>query len=204
MIRNPHARRLKVLLIAPYFDRNLPGESWSTYRWVRGICERCETTVLTTHRKGWKAEDSPIAPVELVNWTHTVLKGAFSRFERELMPNYILFYLRARRWIRRRLEAGERFDVVHQINPLALRYPSPAAGQGLKYVLGPHAGSLETPPGFRNACRDKQWYRKLRGIDGWRMRNDPLLRRSISGAALVLGVAPYVGDFLSPAQTREI
>ena len=66
-------QRLKVLLIAPYYDKNTPGESWCTYKWVEQISERCDVTVLTSHRAGWDAGRSPIKAVEVVNWTHPVL-----------------------------------------------------------------------------------------------------------------------------------
>jgi glycosyltransferase involved in cell wall biosynthesis len=189
---------MRVLVLAPYFDRDTPGESWSTYKWVEGISARCEATVLTSHGPGWQAGRSPLADPELVNWTHPTLTGRFARIDWELKPHYALFYWRARRWIRQALRAGVRFDVIHQVNPLSLRYPSPAAGLGVKYVLGPHAGSLPTPKGFERECGEKLWYRRLRRLDAWRIQHDPLLRKSFAGASAVLGVAPYVEEFLRP------
>ncbi len=188
----------KVLVIAPYFDKNVAGESWCTYKWVEGICKRCDATVLTTHTPNWDPAASPIQAAELVNWTHTKLKGKLARLDNELKPHYLKFYRLARRWIKERLAQGESFDLVHQVNPVALRYPSPAAGLGLPYILGPHAGSLPTPIGFRTEYSDKQWFRKIRSLDALRIRFDPWLRRSFSQASLVLGVAPYVEEFLSP------
>jgi len=200
----PHINpRMRVLLIAPNFDRTVAGESWCTYKWVEGISERCDTTVLTTHPKHWDASRSPTAARAVVNWSYTPFKGQFARLQHELKPQYFTFYLRARRWIKSRIKEGFRFDLVHQINPVAIRYPSPAAGLGLKYILGPHAGSLITPRGFQEECKDRQWYRKLRYLDQWRVGHDPILRRSFSEAALVLGVAPYMRDLLAPASIRR-
>lgn len=194
---------MRVLIIAPYFDKNVPGESWCTYKWVEGMCERCEATVLTTHSAGWDASASPIRAKTLVNWTHPTLKGKLARIDYELKPHYLLFYWRARRWIKKALRQGQKFDLVHQVNPVAVRYPSPVAGLGLPYVTGPHAGSLATPAGFLEECRETHWFRKLRSLDQWRIRHDPWLRRSFGGASVVVGVAPYLGEFLAPVGLRK-
>ncbi len=194
---------MRVLLIAPDFDRAVPGESWSTFKWVQGISDRCQATILTTHVRGWSASSSGVGASEIVNWEREPLRGKLARFGYELKPYYLRFYWQARRWIRRELRSGRSFDLIHQVSPLALRYPSPAAGLGLTYLTGPHAGSLPTPEGFQSEYSDGQWYRKLRGVDRWRIRNDPWLRASFSGAACVIGVAPYVGEVLRPAALRR-
>jgi len=196
-------KRLKVLVIAPYFDKTAPGESWCTYMWVKGLSERCDVTVLTSHRAGWDASRSPTEAKEVVNWTHFALKGRWARIDYELKPHYLLFYFRARRWLKMKIREGFDFDIVHQLNPVSIRYPSPARGLGLKYVIGPHAGSLSTPPGFEKETPEKQWFRKLRGLDLWRVRHDPFLRKSFGDAAVVLGVAPYVAEFLAPANIKR-
>ncbi len=187
---------MNVLLIAPDFDQTIVGESWCTYKWVQGISERCEATVLTTHGRGWSRGESPVRAREVVNWEHRKLRGRMARFGYELKPHYIQFYGRARGWMKDQLRRGWTFDLVHQINPVALRYPSPAARLGVRYITGPHAGSLPTPPGFQAESSDRQWYRKLRALDRWRLDHDPWLRTSFAGAACVIGVAPYVGELL--------
>lgn len=190
--------RLKILLIAPYFDSVVPGESWSTYKWVEGISEICETTVLTCHRRNWDSSKSPIRSAKVINWHEPHLPYLQGRMAWELKPGYILFYCKARRWIREALRNGESFDLAHQINPLALRYPSPLRGFQLPYIIGPLAGSLETPQGFSEAAREKLWFRKLRGLDRLRIAHDPWLKKTYSGAALIIGVAPYVRELLEP------
>ena len=189
--------KIKLLLIAPYFDANVPGESWSTYKWVEGLSLWCDVTVLTTHSRGWDKSSSPTNAVEVVDWQDVSLPARFARINHEMAPGYIIFYHRARKWIKRRIRLGWDFDLVHQINPLALRYPSPAAALGIRYVIGPLAGSLSTPSGFAAEGTDKQWFRKLRQLDKLRLRIDPYLRRTYADAALVLGVAPYVEDLLA-------
>lgn len=194
---------MRVLLIAPYFDKGTPGESWSTFKWVEGICERFETTVLTTHKKDWVAANSPVRAQEIVNWPDYKLPKPLRRVEFELKPGYLLFYFRVRRWLREQRRLGHTFDLIHQINPLALRYPCPAHDFGVPYIMGPLAGSLPTPPGFREECKDRQWYRKLRQWDRYRLSLDPWMRRTYEGAAVVIGVAPYVREILGNLKIRR-
>jgi glycosyltransferase involved in cell wall biosynthesis len=120
-----------------------------------------------------------------------------------LKPGYLPFYVRARRWIRQALVRGERFDLAHQPVPVAMRYPSPAAGLGIPLVMGPVGGSLESPPGFDAGEDTAAWYVGLRRLDGLRIRHDPLLRRTYEQASCVLGIAPYVKDFLSTVAVRR-
>lgn len=194
---------LRILLIAPHFDKNVPGESWSTFKWVEGISKLCAVTVLTTHSNGWSRINSPTESLEVIDWRDITLPNRFARINHEMNPGYLVFYLRARRWIKQRIRKGWDFDLVHQINPLALRYPSPAAGLEIPYVIGPLAGSLVTPSGFATEGADRQWFRKLRHLDKFRLRFDPYLNRTYADAELVMGVAPYVKDLLQPCRIKQ-
>ena len=91
--------------------------------------------------------------------------------------------------------------MAHQLLPVAMRYPCPAAGLGIPYVIGPVGGSLENPPGF--ADETSAWYVRLRALDRLRLRRDPLLRRTYSGADCVLGIAPYVREMLAGLDIRR-
>jgi hypothetical protein len=120
-----------------------------------------------------------------------------------LKPGYVLFYLNARRWISAALTRGERFDLAYQPVPVAMRYPSPVAGLGIRYVMGPVGGSLETPPGFNKETDTAPWYVGLRRLDRLRMRWDPLLCKTYDEASCVIGIAPYVGEFLKDRSIRR-
>jgi glycosyltransferase involved in cell wall biosynthesis len=190
-------RQLRVLLIAPYYDQTRPSESWSTYKWVSGVCARYETTVLTSHWREWQASASPVDAKEIVNWVDPKLPHALRRVDYMLRPQYPLFVARVRRWFSHRQRAGDEFDLIHQVSPTALRYPYPLLGCPVPYILGPLCGSLETPAGFRAESPDQHWYMRLRGLDQLRIHRDPWLRGSYQGASAVLGAAPYVEDLLS-------
>lgn len=194
---------MRLLLIAPQYNANMPGESWSTYKWVQGISARCETTILTQHKRGWAMDRSPTNAKLIVNWEDPKLPGLRGRMMWEMKPGYIFYYWRARKWIKTALRNGQSFDLVHQINPLALRYPSPARGLGIPYIIGPLAGSLSTPEALRATTPEGQWYRKLRSLDSFRLRHDPWLRDTYSGAVAVIGVAPYVRDLLAPCNPQR-
>ena len=98
--------KLKVLCIAPYYDRNVPGESWSTYKWIEGLSKFCTVTVLTTHPEGWQQADSPTEAVDVVDWPDFKLPNRFARINHEMAPGYFVFYHRARKWIKQRLRDG--------------------------------------------------------------------------------------------------
>lgn len=120
-----------------------------------------------------------------------------------LKPAYVVFYARARRWIRAALARGEHFDLAHQPVPVAVRYPSPVAGLGIPFVFGPVGGSLSSPPAFIAEEGTNPWYVRLRGLDGPRLRHDPLLRRTYQQAGCVLGIAPYMRDRLEGVGVRR-
>ena len=93
--------------------------------------------------------------------------------------------------------------MAHQVTPVALRYPSPAAGLGVPLVIGPVGGSLDSPAAFRSEEGAAPWYQKLRRLDGPRLRHDPLLRGTFESAACVIGIAPYVADLLHDVDVRR-
>lgn len=84
-----------------------------------------------------------------------------------------------------------------------MRYPSPLVGLGLTYLFGPVSGSLDTPKGFLGEIGTAPFYTKLRGLDNFRFRFDPFLRRTYSGAATVIVSAPYVRDRLAAIPIRR-
>ena len=195
--------RAKVLMIAPGCDGNDVGESWSCYQWVKGVSQYADVTLLTMARAGKERAAAELKGVNVVSWPELQCFGRFERFSSIAKPSYVKFYYEARRWIKGELARGRSWDIVHQVGPIALRYPCPAAGLGLKLVLGPMAGSLETPADFRGECKAMPWYVKLRVLDRLRLKFDPLLRKTFSDASLVLGVAPYVKDLVSGIGIRR-
>lgn len=195
----------KVMLLAYACDRDDVSETWCSYQWTSRLVRQHEATVLVCNRRsrlGAAREQLPGARV--FEWAEPALLERFGTFSSMVKPAYLSYYWRARRLLRRLLRQ-ESFDLIHQYEPFAPRYPSPAVGLGVPFILGPVGGAVDTPPGFAAETeRHMAWYTQLRAVDRWRFRYDPWLRRTYAGADLVLGIAPYVAELLAPVPVRRI
>jgi glycosyltransferase involved in cell wall biosynthesis len=194
---------VKLLLIAPTCDGEDVGEAWVAYQWARHLAERYDVTLLTYHKRGRRPAAEQLSGLRVVEWAEPAGLGRAERLNSMLKPGYLPFYLRARRWIRQALAQGERFDVAHQPVPVAMRFPSPVAGLGIPYLVGPIGGSLESPPGFTAEEGSAPWYVGLRALDQTLLRANPWLRGTYEHAACVLGIAPYVEDHLRTLRIRR-
>jgi len=192
----------RVLLITSACDREDVGEAWVGYQWVSRLAARHDVTLLTMRQRDKPHPAEQIPDARVVEWTDAKVFARNARLNSLLKPGYGPFYRGARRWIRAAQARGERFDVIHQLLPVAMRYPSPATGLGIPYLIGPVGGSLENPPGFEDDTAP--WFMGLRGLDRLRMQRDPLLRRSYERADCVLGIAPYVEEYLEGLDLRRL
>lgn len=195
--------RIRVLAVAPYCDGQDVGEAWCAFQWVKNLAKEADVTLLTFRRAGRVPVSRQLPGIEVVEWDEPAPLVGLERFNSMLKPGYFAFYRRARSWIAGALSAGRTFDVGHQFTPIALRYPSPLARFSIPYVIGPLAGSLDTPPGFLAECASAAWYTRLRALDRWRLRHDHLLKHTFRNASAVIGVAPYVGELLAPSQPQR-
>ena len=196
----------KLLMIAPACDGEDVGESWLAFQWANLLSTHYDLTLLTTYKQGHTPPSEQLQGVRVLEWSEPPMVGRLERLNSLLQPAYLPFYVRARSWIRKRMTEGERFDVAHQVVPVAMRYPSPAAGLGIPMIIGPVGGSLESPPAFVADEGATPWYQRLRRLDAWRMRHDRLLRSTYESAECVIGIAPYVQEFLAelPLQRFEV
>ena len=186
----------ELLLIAPNCDGNDVGESWVAFQWSKRLAERHDVTLLTCYRAGRQRPSEQLPGARVIEWPERPsLRGRAERLNSMLKPGYPSFYRHCRRWVREALSRGERFDVAHQVVPVAMRYPTPIRGFGIPYVIGPVGGSLLSPPGFEGEDT-APWYVSLRGLDRWRLKHDWLLRRTYEDATTVLGIAQYVRETL--------
>lgn len=194
---------MKVVLLSYGFDGTDVGEALVAYRWAKALAPDVKLTLLAFQRAGRPPLKEQMPQAEVVTWGEPAFLTRAERLNAALKPAYPLLYHHVRRWLRDRQKAGCHFDLAHQIMPQAARYPCPFHGLGIPYVIGPLGGSLKTPPGFRAEVSSAHWYTRLRGLDDWRFRHDPWLRRSYVGADLVLGVAPYVKTRLAPIALKR-
>lgn len=198
-----HKNPVRLLVIAPACDGTDVGEAWCAYQWVVGLAKQCELTLLTMKRRGRSWPSTQLPGVEVIEWPDLPVPHRLERFNSMLKPGYPRFYFQSRKWIKAALGRGRHFDVIHQLTPIALRYPSPGAGLGIPLILGPFAGSLDTPEEFLSECKTAPWYTKLRRLDELRLRHDPFLRKSFKSASVVIGVAPYVETMLQHIPIRQ-
>ena len=193
----------KLLLVAPTCDGEDVGEAWVAHQWARLLAARHDVTLLTYHKRGARPASEQLEGLRITEWTEPPLLGRAERLNSMLKPGYVPFYLHARNWIRKAIAAGERFDIAHQPAPVALRYPSPLAGTGIPFVIGPVGGGLDSPASFAADEGATPWYMRLREIDGFRRRHDPFLRRTYGIADCVLGIADYVREQLADIPLRR-
>lgn len=193
----------RLLLLAPDCDGADVGEAWVTMQWVKRIAERHDVTVLVQRKRDRPSVRSQLPGVRVVEWVQPPVVGRFERLNSLLKPGYAWYYARVRRWLREARRRGEVFDLAHQLSPVAMRYPSPLAGTGTPYLLGPTGGSLETPPAFREEEGGTPWFVGLRSLDRLRLRRDPWLRRGYAEAACVIGIADYVAELLADVPVRR-
>jgi glycosyltransferase involved in cell wall biosynthesis len=200
----PGSERLKLLVIAPGCDSTAVGEGGSTFQWVSRLGQHHELTLLTLRNRSRGPIAWQLEGIRVIEWPEWGVFEDWPRFNSMVKPSYLGFYVQARRWLKKQLRAGETFDLIHQISPLALRYPSPGVGLGIPFVIGPLGGSLENPQGFTADFGKVPWYTQLRNLDEWRLRYDPLLRRTYGRADKILAVAPYVKDLLGDLPCGEV
>ena len=112
--------------------------------------------------------------------------GRYPRFNSAVKPWYPVFYSRARKWIKDAVSRGEHFDLLHHLTPMAMRYPSPCAGLGLPYVIGPVGRQRGDTARVAPELGTEPSFMKLRDIDGLRCAIDPLLRRTYESCRVVI------------------
>ncbi|MCY2954899.1 MAG: glycosyltransferase family 4 protein [Planctomycetota bacterium] len=196
-------RRLRILVLTVTCDGTDVGEAWSSYQWVSRLAKHHDLTVLTCRTRERPSAKTQLEGIRVIEWPDIAMPRWLDQLNRMLKPGYIRFYINATRWIRNAVLAGERFDLIHQISPLAIRFPSPAIGFNVPLVLGPLAGSLEMPKGFNHEFGYEPWYTRLRVLDRFRLKYDPMLRRTLQQAQVVLGAAPYVRELLDGIPLRR-
>lgn len=194
---------MRILLIAPNIDGTDVGEAYVAFKWAEALAELVDLTVLSFERPGRKALAEQLPSARVVTWAEPAWARKHERLNAMLKPAWPVFSRHVKRWIRAERAAGKSFDLAHQLMPQAARYASPLAGSGIPYVIGPLGGALDTPKGFEHEMGASPWFTRLRKLDAFRFRFDPWLRRSYSGAEVILGVAPYMRDVLGAVKLKR-
>lgn len=187
---------MKVLLIAPNIDATDVGEAFVAFKWAQALSSRTDLTVLAFQRPGRQSLAAQLPGARVVTWPEPSWALKHERLNAMLKPAWPVFARKVRNWIASACDAGERFDIAHQLMPQAARYASPLRHFAIPYIIGPLGGALDTPAAFQAEAASAPLFTRLRKLDAFRFRNDPWLRASYARAACVLGVAPYVQNVL--------
>ena len=195
--------RGRILLVCAQCDGGDVGESWCGYKWASELSKSYDVTMLTNLFPGDRPPSQQVPLAKVVEWKAFPFVSALPRLNRAIKPWYINFYTSARSWMKQNASPAN-FDIAHHITPMAMRYPSPCAGLDLPYIMGPVAGTLNTPTGFKDELDTQPAFMKLRGVDSFRLRYDPLLRATFEKAAAVICTAPYAAERLSAFKLNRV
>lgn len=194
---------MNILLIAPNIDGTDVGEAYVAFKWAEALATRVNLTVLSFERPGRVALAAQLPLAKVFTWPEPAWARRNERLNAMLKPAWPVFAGHVRNWMKQANQRGESFDIAHQLMPQAARYASPLRHFDIPYIIGPLGGALDTPAAFRAEAGSAPMFTRLRALDAYRFRHDPWLRGSYSGAACVLGVAPYVADLLADVPLRR-
>jgi len=195
--------RLRVLIVCAQCDGEDLGESWCGFQLVSRIAKVCDVTVLTQVFSDHTPPSKQLRHAGVIEWKAFPWMPSYPRINGTLKPWYFLFYQRARKWLKQELSRDHQYDLVHHLTPMAMRFPSPCAGLNIPFIIGPIAGSLPTPDGFRNELGTEPGYTRLRSLDNFRFHHDPWLKRTFESANLVIYSSPYAAKRLEHLAIRN-
>ena len=189
-------KTVRYILAAPNIDGTDVGEAFVAFKWAEALSSLVDLTVLSFERSERKPLQDQLPDARVVSWREPEWLRRHERFNAMAKPGYPIWSFRVRNWLRTALANGEKFDLVHQIMPQAMRYASPFRHFDIPYIIGPLGGALSTPEKFQSEVGTAPFFTQFRRLDRFRLHHDPWLRASYGKAAAVLGVAPYVRDML--------
>lgn len=195
---------MDVLLITWACDLDDVSEPSVSASWVKEISRDHNVTIFAVSRPDrFGCVRSQFPNLEVIEWSDIRVPKSLERFRAILKPGYLSYYIRARLFLKALIKERH-FDVIHHLSPFAFRYPSPAYGLGVPLIRGPVAGGVRTPVGLKNSQPAKLHpFMFLRNTDAFRLRYDPILRRSYQSCDHVLFAAPYVRELMAEIPLQD-
>ncbi len=195
------SRRLKLLVSAFCCDAYDVSEDLDGFNWVRHLAPHCDITLFTLARPGRKCGTEEMPGVRTFGYPQTWLGERYPSLEKTILPSYFPFSAYAFGHAVAAMRK-ERFDLVHQITPAALRFPSSMALLNIPFVLGPAGGGVEIPESFRGDVPEPAHFR-LRQLDRIRLRLDPSLIVTLARASRILVQGEYALEMLPEWARRK-
>ena len=158
-------------------DPDEASEILAAWRIIEGVSAHCEVTVVTPQR--WSRKYSERLPsVQVLPVDYDKQKYPLNALE----YTYPIFANRVAAAVR---ESAAQADLVHRLNPFAVRHAEPIAWSGRPFVIGPLGGST-LPPDFPRTVQDRardllKWTDRTRMRLGWTR-----LSRTYESAAAIL------------------
>jgi len=192
--------RPKIVVLAPAITKHDVGEAYLGHRLLENLSDHFSITLVTYRLRKREEATLDLDCDEIVSWDEMPFFHRFERINSMLKPWFLDYYVKARRWLKKRISEDLSICLIYQMTPMSVRYPSPAVGLGIPFVIGPVGGSVPDLPAFRAEVMSTQgqWYMRLRDLDGWRLRNDPLLTQTFREAAKILVTSPHLYGMLGP------
>jgi glycosyltransferase involved in cell wall biosynthesis len=190
---------LKILVTAYAFEPNKGSEPGAGWNIVRQIATRHQVWVVTRANNaaviGRELERNPIAGLEVAYHDLPVLRR-MKRMPGGVWWYHYLWHMSLRQQVRKLHDRIE-FDLAHQLTFGSFRFPGMLHSLGIPTIIGPVGGSEEPPPVFWPGLGPEGFATELLRFASNRVALlDPLLRRSLRSASLVLAVSPETANTL--------
>lgn len=164
---------MRILIVSYGYSCNDVSESLTAYKISKELEKHCEIKILTK-------DQSDLSNVKTIKTTQFFKNSSYYR---SLKPDYPEFIFKAYRFAKLH---QEEFDIIHHISPISLRYPNPLCNLNRPFIWGPVGGSIPYPDGFKKIqCRETP-IEKLRNIDSFRLRYDPLLINTMKNSNKII------------------
>jgi len=149
------------------------------WEWYSRLSEACQVTLLTHIRnqlaltdKGAPLNGSEIIYIDTEWFAGPLYRFAAWCFPRSEHPKFLIASLDffvydwiAVRQMRKRIKAGEQFDIVHAVTPVSPLAATRLYKLGLPLVLGPWNGGLSSPTTFPEIMKaESKWLYPIRNI----------------------------------------
>lgn len=205
--------RYRILLSAYQCGPGMGSVSQIGWEWYSRLATRAEVTLIThvRNRAALERAGAPLAGSEVIYIDTEWFAGPLYRlagfiFRRSESPvflvsslDYFVYDHAALGILKRRLAAGERWDLVHQVTPVSPLASTRLFKLGMPLVLGPWNGGLRSPDKFPEIMRaESGWLYPIRRL----ARTVDILLGATRNARLILTATRATVEAL-PAGCRD-
>ena len=168
---------MKVLLVAYAFGEGSKAEGVMSFNLFRALRRHgCCVTVLTAEQ----IEEANVVSIK----TSKVLRRMSKLYVGT--PVKVAYYSFIKNALKIAKQIGTGYDIIQHVSPRSLRFHDPLWQVGAPFIWGPVGGSIDLPPAFAALSAREPFIKRLRKLDGVRLRYDPTLRRMLEKSAAIV------------------